>query len=214
MFDSLLDFLFPRRSLTGAEGEWITREERAKLVAEPVILEEADLRKLGLQHIDRIVAASAYRQSPLLRKAIHTFKYGKVFDLQHELGGALASACELLVLHDAPALCPVPLHWSRLFARGFNQSSLLARAVARRRTLPFRELLRRVRPTGHQVGRGREERLTNVRDAFAVRRGRIVPRSVILVDDLSTTGATLDNCAKALKRAGARSVQGLVVAHG
>jgi predicted amidophosphoribosyltransferase len=69
-----------------------------------------------------------------------------------------------------------------------------------------------MRWTGSQVGRNRNERLIGVRDAFAVR--GMVPSSVILVDDLSTTGSTLDECAKVLKNAGVKSVQGLVLAHG
>lgn len=214
MLQFFLDFLFPRHSLTGREGEWITEEERCRLVSIPVVLEEAQLRGIGVQHLDRVVAASDYRSAPLLRKAIHSLKYGKVRDLHVDLAEVLAAASAHLDLRDFLTVCPVPLHWTRRFARGFNQAELLGRAFARERGWPFASLLRRVRPTGSQVGRGREERMTAVADAFGVRKGVALARSVLLIDDLSTTGATLDGCARALKQAGVARVQGLVVAHG
>jgi predicted amidophosphoribosyltransferase len=110
-------------------------------------------------------------------------------------------------------LCPVPLHWLRRFGRGFNQAECLARVVAAERGLPVRGLLMRIRWTGSQVQRCRSERLTAVRGAF---RCRIPdpPAHLVLIDDLSTTGATLDACARALKEAGARYVEGWVIAHG
>ena len=87
--------------------------------------------------------------------------------------------------------------------------------VARARGWEVSELLRRVRPTGHQARRTRAERFVGVRDAFAVRgRSATLPPRVILVDDLSTTGATMDMCAKTLKNSGVERVEGLVVAMG
>ena len=75
-------------------------------------------------------------------------------------------------------------------------------------------LLKRVRATGHQAWRGRAERLISVKGAFGLSKGKSVPDRVILIDDLATTGATLDACAKALKDAGANYVEAWVVAHG
>src|SRR3989338_6939358 len=108
MVSVLLDFLFPKRSLSGEKGEWITDEERKHLASFPVILEEPELRKLGLQWIDRVVAASSYRDCPLLRKAIHTFKYGRVRGLDQELAEILVTVSDQLPA-DA-VLCPLPLH--------------------------------------------------------------------------------------------------------
>ncbi|MDD5623915.1 MAG: hypothetical protein PHI23_04370 [Candidatus Peribacteraceae bacterium] len=212
MFQIFLDFLFPRRSLTGEEGEWITEEERRLLRPMLVIEERPELRSRGLHFLDRVVAGSAYRGSPLLKKAIHTFKYGRVPGLATDLAQFIVRAGSY-PLSETPVLCPVPLHWARRFLRGFNQAEILARIVAREKKLPLENLLRRVRPTGFQSHRDREERFLAVKDAFRAIKVPLPPY-VILIDDLSTTGATLDMCAKALKEAGVQRVDGWVVAHG
>jgi len=110
-------------------------------------------------------------------------------------------------------LCPVPLHWSRRFQRGFNQSQLLADAVGKEKGIEVRSLLARKKPTGFQSHRTRAQRLVSVRGAFACTT-KIVPPFVVLIDDLATTGATLDSCASALKQSGARYVEAWVIAHG
>lgn len=211
MFDILLDLLFPRRSLTGVAGEWITDEERCRLASHPVIEDAAALRKRGLHSLDRLVAASTYAECPLLKKAIHTFKYGRVRELDLELGRLIAR-----VMPDQgerpPVLCPVPLHWMRRFQRGFNQAECLARVVAREKGMSVALLLKRIRPTGAQAKRARAERLTAMVGAFRWN-GDVPSQNVILIDDLSTTGATLDACAGALKSAGVSRVEAWVVAH-
>ncbi|MDD4318902.1 MAG: hypothetical protein PHW10_01085 [Candidatus Peribacteraceae bacterium] len=213
MWSCFLDFLFPRRSLTGREGAWVTEEERRGLRPCPVVLETADLRRLGVQYVDRVIAATDYRDHSLVQRAVRMLKYRRIRSVAPELGGLLLGAAPFLLLRDRPSVCPVPLHWRRRFARGFNQAELLARGFAERAGLEFAPVLRRTRWTGSQVGRGRDERLSAMADAFRAV-GGAVPSSIILVDDLSTTGSTLDHCAKALKRAGCAFVQGLVVAHG
>lgn len=213
MLQFLLDFLFPRLSLKGQEGEWITEEERQHLTSYPVILEEPVLRRQGLRYIDRIVAASSYRDCPLLKKAIHTFKYGRVRGLDEELGTLLVTMSGMFSVGRI-TLCPVPLHWTRHFSRGFNQSMLLANILKGKNGWSVQELLVRTRPTGHQTRRNREERFRAVNNAFAVRKGSELPSCVVLIDDLATTGATLENCAKALKNEGVVRVEALVLAHG
>ncbi len=214
MLPFLLDFFFPRRSLTGSEGEWVTERECRQLRSHPVILERPRLRSLKLLFLDRVTAAAEYRGNPLLHRAVHTFKYRRVPALSEALCSLIVQASSMIDTESSlPVLCPVPLHWRRLFWRGFNQASLLAQAVGKERGWEAHDLLRRRRYTGTQVGRTREERLRGVHDAFCAAVNP-VPSFIILVDDLSTTGATLNMCAKALKQAGANRVEGLVVAHG
>lgn len=210
---SLLDFLFPRRSLSGEEGEWITKEELRKLQAAPVIVEGTGLQSFHGSSLDLIVAAARYDSSPLLKKAIRTFKYARIPDLHEQLGNMIASAAPIVDSREPPVLCPVPLHWSRRFQRGFNQSELLAKVVAEKRGWILMSLLRRTRPTGHQAWRGREERRMAMKDAFSFR-GSHIPAHVILIDDLCTSGSTLGECAKVLKQAGVQRVEGWVVALG
>jgi ComF family protein len=211
MWQLFLDLFFPRRSLTGSEGAWITEEERRRLVPHPVIEEAADLRRRGIRSLDRLVAASTYADSPLLKKAIRTFKYGRIAALDKELAQFLLKALPVLE-QEQPVLCPVPLHWMRRFQRGFNQSQRLARLLAEARGLAMLPLLRRIRWTGSQALRSRGDRLTAMGGAFRCTTDD-PPSFIVLIDDLSTTGTTLDACARTLKEAGVRRVEGWVVAH-
>lgn len=211
MWQTFLDLLFPRRSLTGVAGEWITEEERRHLASHPVTEDAAVLRKRGIRYLDRLTAASTYAECPLLKKAIRTFKYGRVRELDCELGRLIARVMPDQGEHP-PVLCPVPLHWMRKFQRGFNQAERLARVVAREKGMSVALLLKRIRPTGAQAKRARAERLTAVAGAFRWSGGS-PPQRVILIDDLSTTGATLNACAQALKDAGVSHVEAWVVAH-
>ncbi len=212
MFLTLLDFLFPRRSLTGEGSAWVTDDELRQLQSRPVILETAQLRAQGLECVDRIVAVADYDSVPMLHQAVHLLKYKKVRGVSEVLGGLLVRASGEGT--RCPTLCPVPLHWIRRFSRGFNQAELLAGVVGRERGWEVQNLLKRTRWTGSQVGRHRRERLIGVKDAFAIRSRMHIPARVILVDDLSTTGATLNECARALKKAGVKNVEGLVLALG
>jgi ComF family protein len=118
------------------------------------------------------------------------------------------------LLTEGPVLVPVPLHPKRLWRRRYNQAALLAQAIARRMDLDHRPLaLVRARATASQGTRDRQGRLANLKDAFAVARpDAIEGRSVVLIDDVMTTGATLNECARALARAGATRVDALVLA--
>ena len=111
------------------------------------------------------------------------------------------------------AVVPVPLHRSGLRRRGYDQALELARPLCRALDLPLRDdLLQRVRTTRAQSELGAAARRRNVRGAFAVRPGRVVPRHVVLVDDVMTTGATLEAAAHALRRAGVARVEAWVCA--
>lgn len=220
MFDVLLDLLFPRQSLTGAEGSFITKLEQESLNLTPLLLSTKVLRQRGLRYIDDIVAAGQYDESDELKKMILTYKYKRIPVFSDELARRMTAALHGLLLPTenvqsaAPVLCPVPLHWSRLNERGFNQAEQLAVRIAKAKNWRMEELLFRVRRTGHQAHRTRPERLTALLNAFSVKPDIHVPSWVILIDDLSTTGATLDECAKMLKAGGAQRVSGLVAAAG
>jgi ComF family protein len=116
----------------------------------------------------------------------------------------------------ADGLVPVPLHWRRLWTRRFNQSASLAAAISGHSSVPvFHDVLKRVRPTAQQVGLSRGERAENVQGAFRVpaeAKAAVKGRRLILVDDVLTSGATVDTCARALLRAGAANVDVLVFA--
>ncbi len=147
-----------------------------------------------------------------LRSAIHRFKYQDLRLLARPLGELMAQAWEEGGTAGDLVL-PVPLHPIRLRERGYNQSALLAREVGRRLQLPVAEDgVQRIRHTRPQVDLGVEERRANVHQAFAARSARVSGRRVILVDDVLTSGATLEACAAALRQAGARTVCGFTLA--
>ena len=163
-----------------------------------------------LRALARLRSAVAY-EGPV-ESAVHRFKYQGWRRLAAPLAQLLA---ERLVVEGlaASTVVPVPLHRERQRQRGFNQSDLLARELMRR--LDLREppgRLVRIRPTLPQVGNDRLHRWQNVRDAFAWRGPDLEGRSLMVVDDVATTGATLEACASALKQAGAGPVIGVTVA--
>lgn len=113
------------------------------------------------------------------------------------------------LLEGADVLVPVPLHYMRLLSRGFNQARDLARGVG----LPVAPALRRIRQTSSQADLPAGRRQANVRGAFRLtRRASVNGQCVVLVDDVSTTGATLDACARVLLHGGAREVRALIAA--
>jgi ComF family protein len=160
-------------------------------------------------------ARAAVRYDDVARTLVHALKYHDRTDLAPSMGRWMARAGREL-LDEADLLVPVPLHWRRGWSRRFNQAGALAGAIARHSGVPVaRDALRRIRPTEHQVGLSRAERASNVQGAFQVakeRRAEIHGRRVILVDDVLTSGATTDACARALLRAKARQVDVLVFA--
>ncbi len=160
-------------------------------------------------------ARATVRFDEISRALVHALKYGDRLDLAPMMGRWISRAgAELLA--EADALDPVPLHWRRLWARRFNQSAMLASAISAESGVPVAAgALKPVKPTAQQVGLSRSERAANVQDAFRVPaegRGAVAGRRLDLVDDVLTSGATVDGCARALLRAGAANVDVLIFA--
>jgi competence protein ComFC len=168
------------------------------------------LCRAGLRGFDAAYCFGSYEGT--LRELIHLYKYGRIQTLSRPLADFLAAALPLDERFDA--VTPVPLHWRKQWQRGFNQSELLAQAIARRRGIPVVRALRRVRFTQTQAGLSNTERRKNVAMAFRRRRAArtLAGRRVLLVDDVMTTGATAAACARVLKQAGAAGVVLLTVA--
>ena len=160
-------------------------------------------------------ARAAVRYDDVARALVHALKYADRLDLAPTMGNWMARAGREL-LADADAIVPVPLHWRRSWARRFNQSAALSKIISERSGIPVVfEALKRVKATPQQVGLSKSERALNVQGAFRVSPAGKVDvsrRRIVLVDDVLTSGATVDACARALLRAGARQVDVLTFA--
>lgn len=160
-------------------------------------------------------ARAAVRYDDVARTLVHTLKYQDRTDLAPTMGRWMARAGHEL-LSEADALIPVPLHWRRSWSRRYNQSGALAGIISRETRLPvIGNALQRVRPTLQQIGLSKSERALNVQGAFKVpleKKSSVQGRRIILVDDVLTSGATVDACARALLRARAAQVDVLVFA--
>jgi competence protein ComFC len=156
---------------------------------------------------------SPFRFDGVIRQAIHQLKYRNLRTLAQPLAGLLQDYLATNPL-SGEVLVPVPLHQKRLRERGYNQSRQLARELGKLISLPVVDdcLIRHRLASPQTRAVTVEERRRNVADAFSCRDGRLKGKQVLLVDDVSTSGATLDAGATVLKAAGAASVWGLVVA--
>ncbi len=152
------------------------------------------------------------RYEGLLQRAVQALKYEGATALATPLGQQMARRIADAAWEPG-VFVPVPLHQHRLATRGYNQAALLARAAASALGWPYRDdLLSRVRATHSQVGLDHQARQENVRDAFALASPEsLQDRSIILVDDVYTTGATIRECASVLAAAGAGAVRAFVV---
>jgi competence protein ComFC len=155
-------------------------------------------------------ARAGYLAEGLVREAVHGLKYNGRYELRLLLAALMRDAFEdsrlAELLLSKPLLVPVPLHHTRLRQRGFNQSLVLAKELGRLMNLPVIDVLCRQRPTQQQASLTRKQRLANLSKAFSLPQRKAAVklrgRTVILVDDVFTTGSTANECAKVLKRDG------------
>ena len=162
-------------------------------------------------------AVAVMQSRGVVRELIHRFKYGGETWLAGLLGEFLRQGlCDArLVGKPFDAVVPVPLHALRRREREFNQAEVLARDLARGQGWEFCDALQRIRYTVTQTHFDRRRRMKNLRNAFRVRRNATVEgKRLLLVDDVLTTGSTLDECARMLLGAGAEAIYALTVARG
>ncbi len=221
-----LDLLFPVRCVgCKRDGVWFCTEcgEKVKLKTSQYCpscwcnttgghnCENCDTSSL----LTGLRVAASYEANPELARAVKQLKYRFSEPLADALGEILARSVRQTNYTGERIITFVPLHLKRQRWRGFNQAELLARAVGHKLKLPVEDLLTRVRNTPPQAKLDRTTRLTNLKDAFAVQSNlKLQGKTILLVDDVASTGASLAECARVLRAAGAKSVWGLVLARG
>jgi ComF family protein len=164
---------------------------------------------------DRLaVAIAAFAYEGPMRRALAALKYTGASALAPILATLAEPAMgRVLAIAGDSCFVPVPVHRERRRERGYNQAEAIARALGSRAGAPTLDVLERVRPTTKQHRLDRAARLANMRDAFAVRAAvRELPPTVVIVDDIITTSATLEACASVLRGAGVEEVYGFAVA--
>ncbi len=165
-------------------------------------------------HLSVIVAACRYEG--IVRELIQRFKYGRDQSLICLLGDLLVTALEdpRIKGKEFDVIVPVPLHSLREREREFNQSELLASRLAKKLGIPVIRALKRTRATAPQAGFDRTRRMENLEGAFALKRAIPSDATILLVDDVTTTGTTLDACAAILREEGASEVCAVTIARG
>jgi ComF family protein len=219
----VLDLIYPPRCVNCASTEdWFCQDclNKIVLIAPPVCQccgtpssgpQCKECAHNPLYAIDGIRSAAYFEDNPI-RSAIHFLKYRDHKAVASTLGQILADAYDKYQL-QADVIVPVPLHPSRYKERGYNQSELLVKALALNLALPIDTVtLQRIRITESQMTLGISERHQNVKQAFACGSDRLAGKRVLLIDDVCTTGSTLDACATALKESGVTLVWGLTLA--
>lgn len=203
LLDKILDIFFPR-SCFGCkkEGSYLCLEcERG--------LRAGKSFKLG-----EVFIACEYEENGVIGKLIKQFKYKFSEEIAGALGRVIVSKLgNVLKKEKADLLIPVPISRERRKWRGFNQTELLCDAICEELGIEVdKALLLKIKDTPPQARFNRAERLENLKNAFKVNSNRKIPETVCLVDDVYTTGATLNECMKVLKKAGVKRVFGLVIA--
>ena len=216
----ILDILFPIECLgCGKEGVWLCEECFKGLPLTKGYLAPIDFSP---SFIDGFCIASDW-ENPLLQNMIHKFKYNFIQELAGPLSKLLIKKLTV-VLEVYPELkdfilMPVPLHRRRRAWRGFNQAELLALQLAKKFDLKLdSDLLKRVKNTSPQTKLRSKDRTKNIKGAFGLKRkGSLnagIFTNVLLLDDVITTGATMNECARILKSNGIKKVYGLALARG
>lgn len=205
----IIDWIFPPSCIAcGREGSWMCLHARTKLLA------------LNPARVDVIEKVPAYvlgsYDDPVLGTLIRALKYRGWHALRPVLRDVVQPIAAILPrLLSKTTIVPIPLHPRRRRERGFNQSLCIAQALADVTGWPMAQLVTRQRYTRPQVGLAAELRQTNIRDAFRLTAPiASIPKCVILVDDVITTGATMHECAKVLRQAGVNTIIGLALAKG
>ena len=219
---SFLDLLFPKRCVScGKFGAYICKDCFAKIefIQKPVcpvcqrqaVGGKTHPGSQGRLRLDGLVVATRYSGS--VKKAIAKVKYKWAYDIAKILIDLIVVNLWKFDLASDLILVPVPLHVRRKKWRGFNQAEILAKSLSLKFNQPYGEYLARIIETASQVGLKKDERKKNVKGAFRLRTGADVSgKNILLVDDVYTSGATMQEACRVLKKAGAKTVWAIALA--
>ncbi|MBU4274221.1 hypothetical protein KKE19_00175 [Patescibacteria group bacterium] len=232
----ILNILFPRFCLgCNAEGVYLCDDCKAILdiseyryclcekgaVRLPNQNQKGKCQKCSSKKLLGLYSSLSYKEKPLTRKLIHFFKYPPYYlkDLARTFASIIID--HLLLLGEKPeqllkgaVLIPIPLDKKKIKQRGYNQSEEIAKEISKIVKTPvLKNILVKIKSTPAQMELPREKRLENLKNVFACQNAKAIKnKKIFLIDDVYTTGATMEECARILKSAGAKEVWGIVVA--
>ncbi len=222
LWKSFLNLIFPKYCLNcGMEGDWLCNQcqYKIKFIENrlcPICKRQTKLGELCLicrknYELSGVLAASRFKKP--VKNLIHQLKYKNSKELIEVLAKITAKGIKAHLKPGDRLLVPIPLHKSQLEKRGFNQAKLLASKLEKKLKTPVKNILKRIKKTRSQTKLSRQERKKNLKDAFNLgNKIDLKGKIIYLVDDVCTTGTTLEEAAKVLKKAGAEEVWGLTTA--
>lgn len=221
-----MDLILPKECLgCGLEGVWLCPDCRRQTVRIKAFFCPQcqkinqngefckDCRKNS--NLSGIIIAAHY-QKGVLKEAIHVYKYEGIWgELENYLADLLLKRLKDHLPSGKKVIIPIPLHYKKQLERGFNQAERLARILSRKFNLPLEtKALKRIKETDSQANLKKNDRLKNIKGAFKIKNPKnIKGRTILLLDDVATTGTTLNEAARVLNKNGARRVWGIVIAH-
>lgn len=224
VFNFLFELIFPRFCVgCNQEGTWLCSNcfQKIVTVSSQVCSGCGRLNSQGKyclkcrkgKHLKGIISAVYFEEGPT-KEIIHNFKYNSVLEFGPIFGKIMAEKLAGIPKKNL-VLTFVPLHSKRLAQRGYNQAEILAKVVSSQSKIPYLDLLKKIRKTKRQVGLLGKYRRRNLSGVFkSICKDSIKGKKIIIVDDIVTTGTTLNECARILKEADAKEVWGLVAARG
>ena len=224
IIDVLLNILFPPRCAScKKEGEFLCTEciKQLSIINLQFLKKKSKDAKREFKYLDGVIYGVDYAENPQIKAAVKQFKYRFTQELKEFFADLISDKLKQLSMIGGRriVLIPVPLHRKRYYQRGFNQALLIAKAVQSRveDRIDVIYPLERVKNTPQQAKLSKKKRHRNLKNAFAIKSGfqsesGLQKKVYFIVDDVCTTGTTLESCAKVLKEAGVKKVYGLVVA--
>jgi len=215
LLNLIKDTIFPIHCLDcNIEGQWLCDDCKKKI-------ELNYNTQTAVGNLKSLTAFFVYDEKTIIGELIKLFKYNYVKELEDEIEKIL-NISKIVISSGAVAesrnlsIIPVPLHVRRKRERGFNQAEILANIFNRKFKLGVvkNNLLQRKKYTSQQAKLKKEDRIKNLQNAFVINPKESIPKNILLVDDVYTTGATMQECASVLYQAGSQSVQGMVLARG
>jgi ComF family protein len=219
---AIWDIIFPKKCINcGREGSFLCEDCLSLIPVNPFeycLCEKMEKKNrcenCKNRYLDKIISATDFNNT-IVKEAIHKLKYGYIEDLSLPLSLFILNHLQAIncQIDKSFVIIPVPMHIKKKRRRGFNQSEKIAKLIADSTGIPLSTTLIKTKETKQQMELNKKERIENIKNCFAVKdKKEIEDKTILLLDDVYTTGTTMDECAKILKENGVKEVWGLSVA--